>query len=177
MSECKKCGKILDYPKQGYTTTLNNEVVLMCEECYLKNCAVINSKYEKDENYKRESDLPQDVIEGLKRITCPVEKFLREVAFDSEPSMREWLHCCESNKGHYPKEHQDLSDKIKKVKGHPSLNEFQRKRIEAYLKSGLSIRDVQRAIHADNFEASYGTIKSIRKKLTESRNDKIVENL
>jgi hypothetical protein len=174
MSECKKCGKILDYLKQGYTTTLNNEVVLMCEECYLKNCVVINSKYEKDENCKRESDLPQDVIDRLKEIAYPVDKFLREVVFDSEPSMREWLHCCESGKGHYPKEHQDLLDKTKKVKGHPSLNEYQRKRIEAYLKSGLSIRDAQRAIHVDNFEVSYGTIKTIKKELSESVDDRTV---
>jgi hypothetical protein len=174
MSECKKCGKILDYPKQGYATTLNNEVVLMCEECYLKNCAVINSKYEKDENYKRESDLPQDVIEKLREIAYPVDKFLREVVFDSDTNMREWLHCCESNMGHCPKEHQDLSDKMTRTKGHPSLNEYERKRIEAYLKSGLSIRGTMKAVHADGFNTSYGTIKTIRKEISESINDRTI---
>jgi hypothetical protein len=171
--KCALCGETKE---DSYATTLNSKIVYACLDCYLKQCAVINSNYEKDENYKKESDLPQDVIERLGEIAYPVDKFLREVVFDSDTSMREWLHCCESNRGHYPKEHQDLSDKIEKVKGHPSLNEFQRKRIEAYLKSGLSIRDVQRAIHADNFEASYGTIKSIRKKLTESNSDRTVGN-
>lgn len=127
-----------------------------------------NPNQEKEEKYKTIKDLPDYVVERLKKIGYPWEKFLKAVVYDSEPSMKEWLYCCEANAGKQPKEHQDLLDKTKKVKGHPSLNEFQRKRIAAYLKSGLSIRDVQRAIHADNFEASYGTIKTIKKEISES---------
>jgi hypothetical protein len=132
----------------------------------------INRNREREVKYKSKADLPQDIQEGLEKIGYSFDRFLECVKWNSEASMREWYNVTMSNAGKTTKEHQDLLDKTKKVKGHPSLNEFQSKRIEAYLKSGLSIRDVQRAIHADNFEASYGTIKSIRKKISESVDDK-----
>jgi hypothetical protein len=135
-----------------------------------------NPNQEKEEYYKQEGDLPQDVIDRLKKINYPVDKFLREVVFDSEASMKEWLNCCEANRGHYPKEHQDLSDKAEKVKGHPSLNEFQRKRIEAYLKSGLSIRATIKAVHADGFNTSFGTIKTIRKEMQKDEQETLPAN-
>jgi hypothetical protein len=169
MSECKKCGKVFgDIQKEAYATTLNNEVVYMCLKCYEANCCTINSKIEKDENYTKEADLPQDVIKRIKAIKYPISKFLSEVVYDSEASMLQWLYCCEANSGKTPKEHQDLLDKTKKVEHHPSLNEYQRKRIEAYLKSGLSIRATMKAVHADGFNTSFGTIKTIRKKISES---------
>jgi hypothetical protein len=127
-----------------------------------------NAYQEKEETYRTTKDLPDYVVERLKKIGYPLEKFLKAVVYDSEPSMKEWLYCCEANAGKTPKEHKDLLDKTKKVKGHPSLNEFQRKRIEAYLKSGLSIRATMKAVHADGFNTSFGTIKTIRKKISES---------
>ena len=164
MTKCK-CA-ICEKEVEGcYATTFNGEIVYACLSCYLKNCEVINTNYEKDENYTKDSDLPQDVVDRLKKINYPIDKFLRDVVYDTNASMREWLHCMEANAGKTSKEHQDLTDKMKKVKHHPSLNEFQRKRIEAYLEAGLSIRDVQRAVKADNFETSDFTIRSIRKKL------------
>jgi hypothetical protein len=163
MEKCEKCGKLLDYPKEGFATALNNEIVLMCLDCYEKNCAVINSKYEKDENYKKESDLPQDVIERLKKINYPIDKFLKEVVYDTDPSMREHLKCMEANRGHYPKEFQDLASKIKRSKEHPRLNEFQMERIKKYLEAGLSERAIVKACKADNFEVSRETIRRINK--------------
>jgi hypothetical protein len=129
----------------------------------------------KDKHYTKESDLPEDVVTRLKEINYPIARFLREVVFDSEASMREWLHCCEANTGKIPKDFKDRLAKMRRVDHHPSLNEYQRGRIEAYLKSGLSIRDVQRAVRADNFEVSFGTIKTIKKEI-QKQNISKVEN-
>jgi len=49
----------------------------------------------------------------------------------------------------------------------PSLTVAQRQRIEAYLKEGLSIRSVKKALHVDNIDLSYGSIQAIRKKMKE----------
>lgn len=165
MEKCEKCGKMLNYPKEGFATTLNNEVVLMCLPCYEQNCAVINSKYEKDENYKKESDLPQDVRDRLKAIKYPIDKFLKEVVYDTDPSMQEHLKCCEANTGNYPKEFADLSAKIKKVEHHPSLNEFQVNRIKGYLAQGMSERSIQKACRTDNFEVSRPMIERIKREM------------
>lgn len=49
----------------------------------------------------------------------------------------------------------------------PSLTMAQRKRIEGYLREGLSIRSTKKAIHVDNFDVSYGTLQAVRKKMKE----------
>jgi hypothetical protein len=49
----------------------------------------------------------------------------------------------------------------------PSLTVAQRQRIEAYLREGLSIRSVKKALHVDNIDLSYGSIQAIRKKMKE----------
>ena len=49
----------------------------------------------------------------------------------------------------------------------PSLTMAQRKRIEAYLREGLSIRSTKKAIHVDNFDVSFGTLQAVKKKMKE----------
>jgi hypothetical protein len=166
MTSCKICGKVFgNIQQEAYVTTLNNEPVYACLSCYQKQCAVINSEYDRDEHYTKESDLSQDVIDRLKAINYPISKFLKEVVYNDENSLKEWLHCMESNAHKQPKEHQDLLDKTKSVEHHPSLNEYQRKRIEGYLKAGLSLRSIVKACKADNFNVSKETVQRIKKEM------------
>lgn len=124
-----------------------------------------NLQEEKEVHYKKKEDLPQDIQDGLSLIGYSIDWFLECVKWDTEPSMREWYNCVMGNAGKQTKEHKDLAAKIRKSKGHPSLNEYQTDRIKKYLESGLSIRDVVRACKADNFEVSRDTVHRIKKDL------------
>jgi len=57
---------------------------------------------------------------------------------------------------------------INKDKEFPSLEVWERERIEKYLSSGLSIRSTVKACSSDNFSTSIGTVHAIQKKMKQS---------
>jgi hypothetical protein len=219
MNKCAICGETKE---DSYATTYNSEVVYACLDCYLKQCAVINSGYPRDcpecgkemvflykdadlwatwfcnkcllryrenDDGTRESKIfvvPQDIQDGLAKISYPISDFVKMTERDSSDVMMITLKNLEDNwemrmkkkvQANLPVVPSSIVKKVQ-VYSHPSIDKDpdfpsltveQRKIIETHLKNGLSIRSVVRACLKDGFHPSIGTVHAISKKLNCSK--------
>lgn len=152
---CPNCSKELKYlyfDADKYHT-------YWCRDCLLRY-------RERDDGTKENTviEIPKDIIERLNQIGYSIGEFAESHERVDKVGMYFAMDVLESNKGNYPKAMQVLSDKIQKT-SHPSLNQYQVNRIEAYLKNGCSIRGTVNSCKADGFDISKSEVHRIKMEL------------